>query len=75
MIVDAESIVAAKFGIPADRYKTIGNRVSTILEGNSIRATPMLIAQEIRECDYTTIEAAALGFLIGVITGKSLYEK
>lgn len=45
MIVDAESIVAAKFGIPADRYKTIGNRVSTILEGNSIRTTPILIAK------------------------------
>ena len=75
MMRDAEEVVAAKFGIPTDRYRMIGTRVGSILEGTSIYGTPELIAQEIKDGNYTPIEAAAFGFLVGAITGIAMYEK
>jgi len=75
MLRDAEEVMAAKFGIPTDRYRMIGTRVGSILEGTSIYGTPELIAQEIKDGNYMPIEAAAFGFLIGTITGRTLYEK
>ena len=72
---DAEEVVAAKFGIPTDRYRMIGARVGSILEGTSIYGTPELIAQEIKDDNYTPIEAAAFGFLVGAITGRTMFEK
>jgi len=75
MILDAEEAMASKFGIPMDRYSVIGSRLETIFEGRSIYDTPELIKQEMEEHYYTPIEAAAFGFLIGSITGRTLYEK
>ena len=75
MILDAEEAMASKFGIPIDRYFEIGNRLETIFEGRSIHDAPALIKQEMEEHYYTPIEAAAFGFLIGTITGRTLYEK
>ena len=72
---NAEEAIAAKFGIPIDRYQMIGTRLGSIFEGKSVNDTPKLIAQEIADGNYTPIEAAALGFLIGTITGKIMYEK
>ena len=72
---DAEEVVAAKFGIPIDRYRMIGTRLVSIFEDKSVYDTPELIAQEIKDGNYMPIEAAALGFLIGMITGRTLYEK
>jgi len=72
---DAEEVIAAKFGIPIDRYRMIGTRLGSIFEGTSIYGTPKLIAQEIKDGNYTPIEAAAFGFLVGAITGRTLYEK
>ena len=75
MLRDAEEVVAEKFGIPIDRYRMIGTRLGSIFEGTSIYDTPELIAQEIKDGNYTPIEAAAFGFLIGTIAGRTMYEK
>jgi hypothetical protein len=75
MLRDAEEVVAEKFGIPIDRYRMIGTRLGSIFEGTSIYDTPELIAQEIKDGNYTPIEAAAFGFLIGTIAGRAIYEK
>jgi hypothetical protein len=72
---DAEEVVAAKFGIPIDRYRIIGTRLVSIFEDKSVYDTPELIAQEIKDGNYTPIEAAAFGFLVGAITGRTMFEK
>jgi len=72
---NAEEAIAAKFGIPIDRYQMIGTRLGSIFEGKSVYDAPELIAQEIKDGNYMPIEAAAFGFLIGTITGRTLYEK
>ena len=72
---DVEEVVAAKFGIPIDRYRMIGTRLVSIFEDKSVYDAPELIAQEIKDGNYMPIEAAAFGFLIGTITGRTLYEK
>ena len=75
MLRDAEEAVAEMFGIPIDRYRMIGTRLGSIFEGTRIYDAPELIAQEIKDGNYTPIEAAAIGFLIGAIAGRTMYEK
>jgi hypothetical protein len=53
----------------------IGTRLVSIFEDKSVYDTPELIAQEIKDGNYTPIEAAAFGFLVGAITGRTMFEK